>query len=258
MDRLRRRNTRILTGVAMVLVALLAVPVPQRVASWFKTRRPDPVAIDLAPPAAGTTAPSAPSAPSASNPSNGASKDAFAASDVSLPSAVVDAADPRPQVSATAPRPPASAPLPSARMLSFVRVMPVAGVMVTVDDEAPVNISAGSTLSIDTRPHVLRFACVLQDACEADTRSVAAGASVDALAIELKIKPATLLVIGQTDGHYYIEDYASLDVKAGVPVRVPVSKAVNNYVTVIDRDSKLQHKVNLSAGKESRTSFAAP
>ncbi len=169
-----------------------------------------------------------------------------------------DAQAPPVRTAPTVMRAPLPAPLPNARQLSFVRVMPVAGVVVTIDDGQPINIGAGSTLPIDTRPHVLRFACVLQDACEPDTRTIAAGSFAGDLAIELKIRPATLLVLGQPDGHYYIDDYASIDVRAGVPARVPVSRAVNNYVTVIDRDSKREQKVNLSAGKEARVTFAAP
>jgi hypothetical protein len=140
-------------------------------------------------------------------------------------------------------------------MLSFVRVMPVAGVTVSVDSAPSIGVGAGSSLGVDARAHVLRFGCVVEDACEPETRAIAPGSAPQSLAVELRIRPATLLVLGSPDDHYFIEDFASLEVRAGVPVRVPVAKAVNNYVTVIDRDTKRAIKVNLSAGRESRASF---
>ena len=84
-----------------------------------------------------------------------------------------------------------------------------------------------------------------------------AGKTDDSMAIELKIKPATLLVDGDANGNYGIEDFPSIVIKPGVPVSIPVRGYSGNWITVVDRahpDKK--EKVDLIAGQQKRVTFS--
>ena len=150
----------------------------------------------------------------------------------------------------------APAPTPTLRTLTFVGVRPPAGVTMAVDDEAPIGIAPGSTVQLDSKEHTLRFACV-KDVCDPDVRAVHAGKTDDSMAVDLKIKPATLLVDGDPNGNYGIEDFPSIVIKPGVPVSLPVRGYSGNWITVVDRaHPDRKEKVELIANQQKRVTFS--
>jgi serine/threonine-protein kinase len=150
----------------------------------------------------------------------------------------------------------APAPMPTLRTLTFVGVRPPAGVTMAVDDEAPIGIAPGSTVQLDAKEHTLRFACV-KDVCDPDVRAVHAGKTDDSMAVDLKIKPATLLVDGDPNGNYGIEDFPSVVIKPGVPVSLPVRGYSGNWITVVDRaHPDRKEKVELIANQQKRVTFS--
>ena len=232
-----KRSVPVLLGtIAAILLAFV-------VGRWIRgtpTVVPRPVPTTSA--ASTGSGPSASASALASAPSVSSSAPSVATAPTSVHTALVPASAP--------------APTPTSRTLTFVGVRPPAGVTVAVDDTAPIGIAPGSTIELDGREHTLRFGCV-KDICDQDVRVVRAGKTDDSMAIELKIKPATLLVDGDPNGNYGIEDFPSIVIKPGVPVSIPVRGYSGNWITVVDRahpDKK--EKVDLIAGQQKRVTFS--
>ena len=241
MHRADARARFVRRSVPVLLVTVAAILLAFGVGRWIRGRPvPAPVAttavVGLNPTASASTGSPA-SAPSASS-----SAPAVATTPTSLHTTLVPASAP--------------APTPTLRTLTFVAVRPPAGVTVAVDDEAPIGIAPGSTVQLDPREHTLRFGCV-KDVCDQDVRAVHAGKTDDSMAIELKIKPATLLVDGDPNGNYGIEDFPSIVIKPGVPVSIPVRGYSGNWITVIDRaHPDRKEKLELIANQQKRVTFS--
>lgn len=249
MHRADARARFVRRGVPVLLGTVAAIFLAFVVGRWVRTRAattPDPAGTSSAaglgssPTASATT--SASGGPLASAPSASSSAPSLATGPTSVHTTLAPA---------TAP-----APTPTVRTLTFVGVRPPAGVTVAVDGEPPTGIAPGSTVQLDLKEHTLRFGCV-KDVCEPDVRVVSAGKADDSMAIELKIKPATLLVDGDPSGNYGIEDYPSIVIKPGVPVSVPVRGYSGNWITVVDRaHPDRKEKLELIAGQQKRVTFS--
>ncbi len=155
----------------------------------------------------------------------------------------------RPVTSATI-KVPVIAPVPALRKLTFMSVKPN-GVTVAVDDAPAIAISPGSSLDLDYKQHVLQFDCVTGGLCEGKTQRIPEGKTDDSMSVEVLIRPATLIVLGDSSGSYGIKEWPDKDVKIGSPVSVPMRTGARDFITIIDRlHPEVQKTVEINAGQQ--------
>jgi eukaryotic-like serine/threonine-protein kinase len=133
------------------------------------------------------------------------------------------------------------------------RIQPISGVLVALDDGAAQPASEGMRIAVDGNPHELRFTCA-SDLCEAQSRSVGEGARDVELGVEMRLKPATLLVDGELERHYQIDKFPEVIVRASVPARVPVRRG-DETVTVTELETGEHKSVLLPPGRTANVSF---
>jgi eukaryotic-like serine/threonine-protein kinase len=141
------------------------------------------------------------------------------------------------------------------RVLQLGRVQPTTGVQLSVDEGPVQSVSDGSQIVLDGGPHDLRFTCA-SDLCEPQTSHLAASDRDTELAIELRLKAATLLVEGSLERHYQLDKFPDLIVRAGIPARVPVRRG-DESVVVTELETGLQKSILLPPGKTARLTFNA-
>ncbi len=134
------------------------------------------------------------------------------------------------------------------RTITLTLVPP--NVMVAIDNGEGERKSTGDKITLNERDHVLRFGCA-DDACETQTKAIAAGKRDDAISVELKIKQATI-VVSHADANVNlgIEEYPGITVSVGRPVSVIVPSY--RFVTLIDRNNPTTHrqKVDVRPGHQ--------
>jgi hypothetical protein len=111
-------------------------------------------------------------------------------------------------------------------------------------------VSTGDTLVLDGKAHALSFTC---EVCTPVRRDVPAGDKDDIVKIAVPIKAATLLIEGDVDKTYQIEQHPELTVRAGTNV-VSLASAYER-VTVQQIETKVSVPVRLEAGHSVRASF---
>ena len=133
---------------------------------------------------------------------------------------------------------------------------PPAGVTVQIDGKEPQSVASGDALTLDSREHTLRFGCV-KDACEPQSKPIAAGKGNEAVSVELRIKDATVVVeASDPNTTYGIEEYPTMLIKPGTPVRISVRGYSGNWITVLDRaNPSRKQKVDLRPGQQTKLVF---
>lgn len=140
------------------------------------------------------------------------------------------------------------------REVTFRSLMPQFGVKVAVDNEPKVDAEVGGHVTVDGSQHVLTFTCA-QDACEPKERVLLSGDAPVELEVALSIKPASLLVQGESGTSYTIQEQPTVMLRSGVPTRVPM-KGAKTSVHVVELPSGRSEQVTLLAGQQVEVSFA--
>jgi eukaryotic-like serine/threonine-protein kinase len=129
----------------------------------------------------------------------------------------------------------------------------VAAFFVSIDGRDAESKTTGDTIRVDEREHALRFSCA-QDLCEAQSRKVAAGKGDETVLVELRSKPATLIVDGPPGASYSIDGYAGLVIKSGTPVNIKVPP--ERFVMLRDLSNPArQQKVDVERGQQVKVKF---
>lgn len=172
------------------------------------------------------------------------------------PSAAAAASTSKPVQSAPRPAatPPSAPKEPVTRQLVFLRPTPPFGVKVRVDGGEPADVTDGTRIAVDDKAHVLAFSCA-NDYCEPQQRAVAAGEKNEEIVPELAIKPAMVLIEGESNATYTIEEMPTVPLRAGVPARVPMTGG-RRLIRVVQRPSGIRKEATLSAGHQVQISFA--
>ena len=174
------------------------------------------------------------------------------------------APSPAPSPTASAPTRSIAAPLPPQvrppkpveRTVTLGATRPPFGVLVAIDGVPQGEAHEGLSFNLDGKAHELRFSC-MKDECEPLTRSIPAGEEgVAAFPVSLTIKPANVVVEGDTSLVYGIEEFPAVTVRVAVPVPVPVPHG-NYSVHVIERTSGRRVTCLLDPGREAHCPFPA-
>jgi hypothetical protein len=140
------------------------------------------------------------------------------------------------------------------RTITLAKVRPVAGVKVAVDGDAAIEASSGITFALNEQAHTLLFTCI-EELCEPQTRTVAAGDAEESVEVELKIKPARLVVAGDPSSSFVLREMPTLALLPNVPVAVPMTRKTERFHVrelVVDREIE----VTLTAGELTRAIFS--
>ncbi len=107
----------------------------------------------------------------------------------------------------------------------------------------------GATFEVDDKPHTLVFTCD-GDRCQPKNIGIAAGEKDEAVAVELQIVPARLVVNGEPSHSYAIEERLNVSVTPGVATEIPMTQG-SEKMHVYDRADPKQTRteVNLVAGQ---------
>ena len=180
---------------------------------------------------------------------------------------VPDTVTPRPNAAASSP-PRASAmqtylaPIPSRSAAPAVtirrdfalRVRPAHGVLVAIDGDAATAAEAAPTYTLDEKRHTLTFTC-LENMCEPVTRVLEGGETGYPLDVELKIRPAKLIVDGSPGRRYTVVQRPGVTVQARVPAEIPMKRGTET-VTVRELETDREVTVNLRVGQDVHAVFA--
>jgi hypothetical protein len=134
------------------------------------------------------------------------------------------------------------------------RLFPVAGVLASIDGAPPERLLVGQALSLDGREHRFDLTCVA-DLCEPATRTVAAGTKDDTLGVELKIRPALLVVDGDPAKKYVIVERPEITIQVGSPTAVPFPDGAEHPVTIKEIDTGATKTASLRATKTEPVHF---
>ncbi|MEZ4260131.1 MAG: serine/threonine-protein kinase [Polyangiaceae bacterium] len=155
-------------------------------------------------------------------------------------------------------RPPERTPKETSRTVRLATVRPVAGVRVSVDGGPPIEALDGTSVVVDDKAHELSFTCA-NDMCEPQRRAVGAGeAAPPPLAIEMRIRDATLVVSGSSASFYGIEQMPQLTLRSGTPIRVPMTRGSYTVVLFDRMNPEQKQGVTLIAGRRTDVHFGAP
>ena len=125
----------------------------------------------------------------------------------------------------------------------------------TLDDGAPTRVQSGDSISVDAaKEHTIVFTCA-QDLCIPERRNVAVGTKEESLSIELRIRPAVLVVEGDPGKQYVIVERPQISVVVGQAVSVPASSGADFDVSVKEIGSDQAKTVTLHPGQTSTVSF---
>jgi hypothetical protein len=144
---------------------------------------------------------------------------------------------------------------PSSHSIVLTRIVPPQGVMMALDDGPPARVQSGDSVTVDTaKEHVVVFTCA-QNLCVPERRSVPAGTKEESLSVELRIRPAILVVKGDPTKEYVIVEQPQISVQVGQGVNVPASSGADFDVTVKEVLSDKAKTVTLHPGQTSTVSF---
>ena len=150
-------------------------------------------------------------------------------------------------------RPP---PRPVKRALVFGAILPAEGVRVSIDGQSATPVGAGQRVEVDGSAHELRFGC-MNDLCEVQTTSVAAGERDAVVTAALKIKPAQVFLTGDPLKHYQLGKYPGVRLQVGYSAKVPLTSG-SDATYVVELETSQKRLVTLVAGREVRATFDAP
>jgi serine/threonine-protein kinase len=150
---------------------------------------------------------------------------------------------------------PVVASKPVSRAVSFESLSPPFGVQMSIDGAPPVEVDRTKPFSLDDKAHTLVFTC-RGDLCVPKTIAVVTGTQNVALAVELAVPPATLVVDGDPTHSYGITEIPTVNVPGGGEIDIPMAKG-SRSVHVFDRTDPVgpSQLVTLSAGKRVTASF---
>jgi serine/threonine-protein kinase len=180
------------------------------------------------------------------------------ASELPSASAIASASAPAPSASVGLPRIVAhpSATAPTNHTLSITHLMPPQGVMLALDEAPAARVQLNDTFPLDTsKEHTLVFTCA-QDLCVPERRTIPAGTKDESVSVDLKIRPAILVVDGDPTKQYVIVEFPQINVQASQPVNVPSLSGADFDVTVKEGILAPNGKtVTLHPGQTSTVSF---
>ena len=154
-----------------------------------------------------------------------------------------------PKVTAAPPAVRESAPKITERTITLDLTPPM-GIKLSIDGAPSIDESTRATLRLDTRPHSLVFDC---DVCTAVQVTVPAGERDERLSVNVPIKPATLIVKGDSDKTYQIVEDPQLVVQVGA--NSVALKSQYRSITVRQIETDERRPVRLVAGQEIRAVF---
>jgi len=162
-------------------------------------------------------------------------------------------------------KPVAAAPVPvagpvrpsvaSKRNVVFTAIKPSNGVRFAVDGEPLGGAVTGGTLTLDDKAHELVFSCV-EDLCEPRRVLLNAGEKEEAIAVDLKIRDAILIIDGAPTNTYHLAQDPSRSLRAGIPIRIPMLRG-NERATVVERETGRTRSTTLKPGQEAHAGFLA-
>jgi serine/threonine-protein kinase len=146
-------------------------------------------------------------------------------------------------------------PVASTRTVTLARVSPLQGVLWGIDEAAPTPAQSSDSLTIDTaHEHTIVFTCKL-DLCIPDRRTIGVGTKDESLTVDMRIRPAVLVVEGEPGKSYAIVEYPAITVTVGVGVPVPATSGADFDVTVKELGSDRSKPITLHPGQSSTVSF---
>ena len=127
---------------------------------------------------------------------------------------------------------------------------------VAIDSATPVSVQAGETTSLDTaHEHTIVFTCS-PDLCIPDRKTIAVGTKDESLTVDMRFRPAVLVVNGEPGKSYAIVEYPGITVTVGLGVNVPPTSGADFDVTVKELGSDRSKKtITLRPGQSSTVSF---
>ena len=143
------------------------------------------------------------------------------------------------------------------RALVIRTLRPPYGVTLTLDGEPVAQPSAGARLPMTRESHTIKLTCA-NDACEPDVRTVAAGADDEVIDVTLAIRPASLVVDADGDRRFQLREDPTIVFGAREVVRVPMKGSLATMHVVDLAAPDRVEPVTLTAGKQSRVTFATP
>ncbi len=135
-----------------------------------------------------------------------------------------------------------------------MRVRPAHGVLIAIDGDAATAAEAAPTLTLDDKKHTLTFSCV-ENLCEPVTRYVEPGELGFAVDVELKIRPAKLIVDGTPGRRYTVMQRPGVTLDARVPVEISMKRGIE-MVTVRELETDREVRVELRVGQDVHAVFA--
>jgi serine/threonine-protein kinase len=234
------RRARAIRRAAMPVLAIVALMVAVLWSRPFRSRSDDANAVSSSP-AAGTHTPSV-------DPGTSSSIDfgsSAAPSGLPGPGRVGRVV---PALAAQKAREPMAAK-PVGRSVTL-DLKPPMGISVSVDGQPDRFVTTGDSLVLDSDPHVLVFNCKW---CTATSLSLAAGEKNETLDVAVPIRPATLVIKGNDEGHYQLVGRPELKVSAGTNT-IPLKSAYDQGV-VQEIDTGAAVHVKLEAGQVASVSF---
>lgn len=146
-----------------------------------------------------------------------------------------------------------AAPKISDRSITFTTVKPTQGVLVAVDGAQVLDTpAAGSKITLDLQPHVLKFSC-RGDVCFPDEKDIEAGDQNQNVDIALKIRPATLMITDDPGSTYGIKEEPELPIAANVAIKIPM--ASGQLLIHVLKNGKATRELTLTAGRTSNVDF---
>ena len=132
----------------------------------------------------------------------------------------------------------------TSRSILMTSVLPRNGVLLSVDEGPIGEVYSGFKLTLDTKPHVLRFKC-RGDVCEEKERPISAGnEDLDLGVVQLATKPVRFLIIGNTGKTY---DDGAKPLPVGIEVVMQATSG-DTPVTIFERPGDEKRTVSLRAG----------
>jgi serine/threonine-protein kinase len=146
-----------------------------------------------------------------------------------------------------------AAPKLTDRSITFTRVKPSIGVLVSVDGAQVLDTpNPGSKITLDLQPHVLKFTCKA-DLCVPDEKNIPAGDQNQNIDIALTIRPATLTVTDDNPGSYRINEEPELAIAPNVAIKIPMNRGTMGIHIV--KNGKTAKETMLTAGRASEVDF---
>jgi hypothetical protein len=140
-------------------------------------------------------------------------------------------------------------PHPVDRQLTLDLTPPM-GLTVAVDDQPARSVSTGDELTVDSRAHVLSFACSV---CSPVRLAIAPGEKEQTVVVAVPVMPATLVIDGRLGSTYQVVQHPELLVRVGV--NSVALKSAFERITIREMETGASLAVRLEAGKTIRAAF---